>query len=722
MHLIATSANVSARQNHLATFRNFLKCSVAASLLLAAVPASADHNAQKSKPYASLKLLSYNILYDGGKHFVGFDRSVDSMLPFMKNGDFDVITLQEIADFLDSNTNRLATKLKEAGSGNYKTSSSFLSALRDADRSILSRLPGTFGTFDPFVVINSPAPYILLDAHDGLPQTYVASVHTSAADDPHGNTVQDHIVSPFRNRFTQAKRLNEIGRAIDHPLILTGDFNAGDISERGLHKNEIYPLDAYTDAAGNKIPSNIPVTLNILKQQYQQLQSDETREKFEHNDLYNDRYTWPGWNHDHEASEKGVWDRVKIDHIMAVRPYAKWFKVITDPKDPYSGTATTEAFVPYDKTSMKSFCDPARPAPGCKSKGFWEQVKFVDMAGKGLDKDFNLLDDYGHQTGTKGVPQAISDHLPFSQTVQWVGPIVESANNWTKIVWSDLAAENDVKIEGKDNKTFFLNHNNDRNDLYLGQISGEDGKPNLDALKDLQKQLGQGSSTPGPELEKLLKLAKEQVNCSANYTGGAYKFSAADAAKIKSYCTDDHSAFDEVRITDVRTIRAEEDAALGRTISGTASGKFLWIFYSGYAEPLPFLTLDNGTLKITGTAFDKLDRDVHLDGIGGTINIFNKDETVEAPGAFSGNGGLTKDGDGMLKLTNSANSYKGLTTISAGALALSDNGSIASSAGVYLRNKGSVFDISRVYKQNITTINGLSGRQVPRSNSATTSC
>jgi outer membrane autotransporter protein len=692
-------------------FREVLKCTVAVGLLLTATHASATD--AKPKPYGSIKILSYNILFDGGNHSFGLDRSVDAMLPFMKAGDFDVITLQEVVDGLDSNSKRLAEKLSKSTLERYSTGNGLFAMLKNADRSVLSRLPGTFGTFDPVVIIKDPVPYILLDAKNGMPQTYIGVAHTSAADDPNIQTVQDKIVSPFRTRLSQVKRLNQIGSTIDRPLILTGDFNAGDISERGLHEGEFYPRDAHLNTKGKKIPSNIPATLNVLKKQYQLLQVEGTREKFQHNDLYNNRYTWPGWDHDHEASKDGNWDRVKIDHIMAARPYAKWFKVITDPGDPYSGTAPKEAFVRYDQAKIT-----ASHAPE-----FIKNVKFVDKTGNGLDKDFNLLDNQGRLTGKKGVPQAISDHSPYSETVQWVGPSVQSSDGWTKIVWNNAAAKNDVTTEN-DGKTFNLARTNHRDDMYLGQIADQNGIPNLDALKDLQKQLSANKTPdPAPALSKLLQLARERVSCSTDYSGGNYNFSAADTGKIKSYCTDDHSNFDEVRIEDGRAIRVEEDAALGRTIAQTPQSEHSkvnlkwWLILpylevttvKTYDEPLPVLTLANGTLKISGTSFDKLDRYVTLEGSGGTVDIAEKDEIVVAPGVFFGGGGLTKDGAGMLKLTSSRNSYKGLTTVNSGTLALSDNGSIASSAGLHLRNTGSTFDISRVNKSTTTTIAGLSG-------------
>ncbi len=73
-----------------------------------------------------------------------------------------------------------------------------------------------------------------------------------------------------------------------------------------------------------------------------------------------------------------------------------------------------------------------------------------------------------------------------------------------------------------------------------------------------------------------------------------------------------------------------------------------------------------------------------------TYRIDTNDQNVTLPAVLSGTSGLIKLGSGTLTLTG-ANTYTGLTTISAGTLALSDAGSISTSSSV--ANSG-VFDIS----------------------------
>ncbi|MGO4700113.1 autotransporter-associated beta strand repeat-containing protein [Dyella sp. 2RAB6] len=78
--------------------------------------------------------------------------------------------------------------------------------------------------------------------------------------------------------------------------------------------------------------------------------------------------------------------------------------------------------------------------------------------------------------------------------------------------------------------------------------------------------------------------------------------------------------------------------------------------------------------------------DVHNQG---TL-AFNRSDTVALGGVIDGSGNLEQDGAGTLVLSG-VNTYTGATTINSGTLALSGNGSIASSSGVAVNG---TFDIS----------------------------
>ncbi|GHU41963.1 hypothetical protein AGMMS50289_05950 [Betaproteobacteria bacterium] len=116
----------------------------------------------------------------------------------------------------------------------------------------------------------------------------------------------------------------------------------------------------------------------------------------------------------------------------------------------------------------------------------------------------------------------------------------------------------------------------------------------------------------------------------------------------------------------------------------------------------PF-ALDGGTIGLLAKSYTKA---WTLGTGGGTFAIQNS-VSAEISGVVSG-GDLTKDGAGKLTLSDT-NTYSGVTTINAGTLALSGNGSIEDSSGVTLANvSGAIFDISSVGGSG-TTIKGLIG-------------
>ncbi|MAB14815.1 autotransporter domain-containing protein [Parvibaculum sp.] len=92
--------------------------------------------------------------------------------------------------------------------------------------------------------------------------------------------------------------------------------------------------------------------------------------------------------------------------------------------------------------------------------------------------------------------------------------------------------------------------------------------------------------------------------------------------------------------------------------------------------------VDGGTLLING-ANQTIATAMSLEAAGGTIDTNGNDTLID--GIVSGTGGLTKTGSGMLTL-NAVNTYTGMTTVSAGTLAVGDathpGASIAGSATV----------------------------------------
>ncbi len=95
-------------------------------------------------------------------------------------------------------------------------------------------------------------------------------------------------------------------------------------------------------------------------------------------------------------------------------------------------------------------------------------------------------------------------------------------------------------------------------------------------------------------------------------------------------------------------------------------------------------------------------------GAGGVTDnaslIFNRYDNVVCSNSITGSGSLTQAGDGVLALS-AANTYSGATFITAGTLALTNSGSIASSTNINLAN-GTLFDVSGNASHSMTLSGG----------------
>ena len=135
------------------------------------------------------------------------------------------------------------------------------------------------------------------------------------------------------------------------------------------------------------------------------------------------------------------------------------------------------------------------------------------------------------------------------------------------------------------------------------------------------------------------------------------------------------------------------DATYAGIISGnsiTKVGTGIWTL-SGNNTYTGTTTISGGTLQIG---------DGGNTGTLGTANVtdnallvFNRYDSITVGNLISGSGSLTQAGDGVLTLT-AANTYSGATLVTAGTLALTNSGSIASSTNINLSN-GGIFDVSR---------------------------
>ncbi|MDQ2068204.1 autotransporter outer membrane beta-barrel domain-containing protein [Xinfangfangia sp. CPCC 101601] len=349
------------------------------------------------------------------------------------NGAYDVIAIQEYNAAFGLDT---ARKLELLGSPELNIHSS-------GDKGLIHRFGTSTGIFGARGV-----PYVVAGSEGSRPDTLIASEHLNYWD------------NPFDHRVGQATELNQWPLGELRPIVVVGDFNAGDVSERGLlepsqqdlmlrrgrgdanwrawaleYVARNHPIgsdgytaaEAYLDGSSDTYPDNLftdetypvsgntPHTLNILKKQYQLLVLPADREPFFPHELEDGSTTWPSTGEDDEAFKWPSWGRTQIDHFIASRPYAKWWEVIDDPQDRYIGGV--------------------------------------------LDRDLS--------TGPNGVP--FSDHEPIAHELRWKGPKLSfDAPGGVGLIF-------DAEVTA--GEEFLLSRNNRREDVYLGQLSFDDGTP-----------------------------------------------------------------------------------------------------------------------------------------------------------------------------------------------------------------------------------------------------
>lgn len=546
-----------------------------------------------------------------------FKNDLTQISNFLKNGNYDAFAWQELGGN-SKYASQVPAILADQGLGNYTST-------QTGDTGITTRLDSTPGTVSGGGTQGNRFAYVTLSEQKMMPQTALASVHFDYRD-------------PSNDRMNEARNLTNWAKSIDGPVIVVGDFNAGDVSERGLHhvdqqklllrdylksNNSFYytlltqyavdraALDAFIAAnrgqtlTNAQIPDamfapetypvagNTPQTMNILKKQFMLLQNPSEREGFAPHPIKDGSTTWPSAGED-ATNTWPSWDRVKIDHFIVSRPYGKWWQLADDPANPYLGVIDEVAYSNDGKTPL-------------------------------------------------------SDHEVTAHDMKWVGPAIQKytdaqgATNQSRLVWGKDAA-----VFNEKDKVFYLTRNNMRTDVYLGQIADDNGMPILTNLTLAEK--------------------KTLLDCTST--------DARLRQAIIDYCIDDHSFIDETLVTDGGTVIVDEDLALG---NATAE-----------------LRLADGRLRIAGNAMKSLSRDISLEGTGGKIEIASAQNEVLHQGVISGTGALTKEGAGELDLRGT-NTYTGETRVSAGLLSV--NGSIANSAlttvldGATLGGVGTVGDL-----------------------------
>lgn len=115
------------------------------------------------------------------------------------------------------------------------------------------------------------------------------------------------------------------------------------------------------------------------------------------------------------------------------------------------------------------------------------------------------------------------------------------------------------------------------------------------------------------------------------------------------------------------------------------------------------LTLDGGTLQVTGTSFTSTTRSLNLGEHGGGLDIADAGNTFTVSQALSGNGYLRKQGDGTLVLSGN-NSFTGGLTIEKGTVQ-AGTADHAFGSGLLTVNEGAKVDLANFN----TTAGGLAG-------------
>ena len=160
-------------------------------LAVSAVPAQAEDNA--------LRIISLNTW--------GASTLIPESADLLSSGNYDFITIQE---YRKSYGVDIQEKMADRGVAGYALHSKGDTGLAWHDQDILD-----FSNTDEPV-------HVVVGGANGRPDTIIATEHL------------DYREDPFLHRNREAHELNDWAAGKASPVIMTGDFNAGDVAERGL--------------------------------------------------------------------------------------------------------------------------------------------------------------------------------------------------------------------------------------------------------------------------------------------------------------------------------------------------------------------------------------------------------------------------------------------------------------------------------------------------------
>ncbi|PJT19240.1 hypothetical protein CN884_20850 [Ochrobactrum sp. 30A/1000/2015] len=121
------------------------------------------------------------------------------------------------------------------------------------------------------------------------------------------------------------------------------------------------------------------------------------------------------------------------------------------------------------------------------------------------------------------------------------------------------------------------------------------------------------------------------------------------------------------------------------------------------------LNFDGGTLQVTGTHFKGTNKAITWGAGGGAFDIVEASNEFALSNVFTGTGGLTKIGDGMLVLSGDSSGFKGDTHVNAGGLRL-DDGKLGDGTGTVTVASGGSLGGHGIVGGNTTVDGGLFGQ------------
>ncbi|WP_448148087.1 autotransporter domain-containing protein [Labrys miyagiensis] len=625
-------------------------CSVAALGALILSPIVPGAQAQE-KP-GTLRVLSFNTWREYFNSGIGSDASATS--DFLTKGNYDVIALQELCYLSDcAYMKDIPRVLGDAGMGTYSGS-------RSGEDGVLSRIPGTPGEFVWGNYFSGQVAHFTTDAQNGIPQTTFVSAHFDWRDDPQ------------TYRVSEAQTLVNWAAQQSNPILMMGDFNAGDVSERGLHTAEQQAYlfartivdssssDLWKQLASEYTPAGREGEYQSYVQAMQVVEgngSPRYRNVIQaYFDAHRDEY--PGLTSISDMSWR-QWEEIIAKDMTA---NGLTFEDETYPvasNQPTTMNILKKQFIVLNSDSTREDYAPHTQGDGSvtwptsaeeNTATSWDRSAIDHfLASRPFGKWWKVIDDptdpyLGAMTETDKANDGqtpLSDHALVAHELQWIGPALEGyAPDATKktLVWGEEA---NTFVD--DDKTFYLTRNNMRTDVHLGEVSDDAGNPILTGLTTDEK--------------------KSLLDCASKDP----RFQQA----IRDYCIDDHSFIGETLVKDKGILIVDEDAALG-----TSQAK---------------LRLADGTLRVIGDEMNSLDRALVLEGAGGSLDVASAANAVTVGQTISGTGGLTKLGAGGVRLTGSS-TYAGPTFVNQGALVV--DGSVTSAVtvdqGAALGGKGTI--------------------------------